>query len=53
MSFERSDYGISGLRTSLRTASDGRRSLFASGFESGTGTVGRKLTNVIYSGGKV
>ncbi len=53
MSFERSDYGISGLRTSLRTASDGRRSLFASGFEGGTGTVGRKLTNAIYSGGKV
>ncbi len=53
MSFERDNYGISKLRTELKSVTDGKRTFFVDGFESGDGAKGRALKNAVYSGGKI
>lgn len=53
MSFERDKYGISKLRTELKSVTDGKKAFFIDGFESGNCAKGRTLKNTVYSGGKI
>lgn len=53
MTFERDKYGISKMRTELKSVTDGKKTFFVDGFESGNGSNGRILKNAVYYGGKI